>query len=168
MNMERAKHEEMKEAAWRRPLKPTEEAELQAFLAAHPDARNAWAEEAALSRLLFQSSAPPVSSNFTARLLQAVRERPAPRPIWRQWLSPGQWLPEGWVSRLAMCSLMLFLGLFSFREYQVAHRAKMAHEMVDVSRLASLPPMGWLKDFDTINRLNQVKGPDDDLLAALK
>ena len=48
------------------------------------------------------------------------------------------------------------------------HRARMARELAGVSRLAALPPMEWLKDFDTINGINQVKVADDDLLAALE
>jgi hypothetical protein len=34
--------------------------------------------------------------------------------------------------------------------------------------MAPLPPMGWLEDFETINRLNKVKVADDDLLIALQ
>jgi len=64
--------------------------------------------------------------------------------------------------------VMVCCGVLSFREYQAVHRAQMAHELASVSDLAALPPMEWLKDFDTINRLNKVSVADDDLLAVLR
>jgi anti-sigma factor RsiW len=167
MNMEDDHYQEIKEAGWRRTLSSDEEAALQKFLAAHPEAREAWGEETALTRLLERLPAPPVSSNFTARLLQAVQNAP-PRRAWRDWFAPAQWLPVGLTARVAMCSMMICLGLFSFREYQVVHRVRMARELASVSRVAALPSMEWLKDFDTINNISQVKVADDDLLAALE
>jgi hypothetical protein len=167
MNMENEHYQEIKEAGWRRALSGDEEAVVQKFLAAHPQAREAWGEEAALNRLLQRLPAPPVSSNFTARVLQAVQNAPV-RHTWRDWFAPAQWLPESLAGRVAMCSMMVCLGLFSFREYQVIHRARMARELAGVSRLAALPPIEWLKDFDTINGISQVKVADDDLLAALE
>jgi hypothetical protein len=159
--------QEFKEAGWRRALNRDEAAALQKFLAANPGAREAWGEEAALNRLLEHLPAPPVSSNFTARLLQTVQAVPV-RPGWRDWFAPAQWLPESRVWRVAMCSMMVGVGLFSFREYQVIHRMRMASELAGVSRVAALPPMEWLKDFDTINGMSQVRVADDDLLAALE
>ena len=167
MNMQDEHYREIKEAGWRRALNRDEEAALQKFLAAHPETREAWGEESALNRLLERLPAPPVSSNFTARVLQAVQAVPA-RRSWRDWFAPEQWVPESRAWRIAMCSMMLGLGLFSFREYQVIQRVRMARELAGVSRMATLPPMEWLKDFDTINGISQVKVADDDLLAALE
>jgi hypothetical protein len=167
MKMRDEHYQKIKEAAWRRGLNGDEEAALQQFLAAHPDARQSWEEEAALNRLLQRWPTPPVSSNFTARVMQAVRNTPA-RRNWSDWFVLSDWLPEGRISRVAMCSLMLCVGLFSFRESQMIYRAKMARDLAGVSRLATLPRMEWLKDFDTINGMNQTKVADDELLAALK
>jgi hypothetical protein len=160
-------YQKLREAAWRRPLTRDEEAALQQFLAAHPDARQAWDEEAALNRLLQRWPAPAVSSNFTARLLQAVQRAPV-RASWRDWFAPGLWLPENRAWRVALCSFMVCVGLFSFHESQVMHRARMARQLAGVSRVATLPRMEWLKDFDTINGINRVKVADDELLAALE
>ncbi len=168
-------YQQIKEAGWRRALSPDEEAALQKFLAAHPEARQAWGEEAALNRLLQRWPAPPVSSNFTARLLQAAQKTPV-RHSWRDWFEPAEWLPESRAWRVAMCSMMVCVGLFSFDESQVIHRARMARAnrartaqaMASVSRLATAPPMDWLKDFDTINGISRVKVADDELLAALE
>jgi len=160
-------YQRIKEAGWRRTLSGDEEAALQKFLAAHPEAREAWGEEAALTRLMERLPAVPVSSNFTARLLQAVQMTPV-RHTWRDWFAPARWLPESLAGRVAMCSMMVCVTLFSFREYQVIHRVRMAREVASVSRVATLPSMEWLKDFDTINGISQVKVADDELLAALE
>jgi ferric-dicitrate binding protein FerR (iron transport regulator) len=167
MYMQNDDYEEIKEAGWRRPLNKDEAAALQKFLAAHPETRQAWGEEAALNRLLERLPAPPVSSNFTSRLLLAVQAAPV-RSTWRDWFAPALWLPEGRAWRVAMCSMMVGMGLFSFHEYQTIHRVRMARDLAGVSRVAALPPMEWLKDFDTINGMSQVKVADDDLLAALE
>src|SRR5271154_3144433 len=164
MNMEDENYQKIKENGWRRGLRGDEKAALQKILAAHPQTREAWGEEAALNRLLQRLPAAPVSSNFTARLLQSVQSAPA-RHTWRDWFAPAQWLPESLAGRVAMCSMMVCLGLFSFHESQAIHRARMARELAGVSRLAALPPIEWLKDFDTINGIRQVKVGDDDLLS---
>jgi anti-sigma factor RsiW len=167
MNMKDQRYQEIKEAGWRRALNRDEAAALEKFLAAHPETREAWGEESALNRFLERLPAPPVSSNFTSRLLQAVQAAPV-RSTWRDWFAPALWLPEGRAWRVAMCSMVVGVGLFSFREYQVLHRVRVARELAGVSRVAALPPMEWLKDFDTINGISQVKVADDDLLAALE
>jgi hypothetical protein len=166
-NMQNQHYQKLKEAAWRRPLTRDEEAALQTFLAAHPAEQEAWAEEMALSRLLERWPAPAVSSNFTARLLQAAQAAPA-RSDWRGWFAPSEWLPEGLAARVAMCSLLLCAGVLSFHEYRAVHRARLARDLAGVSRVAQLPPIEWLKDFDTINGLSHVKVADDELLAALQ
>ena len=44
----------------------------------------------------------------------------------------------------------------------------MARDLASVSRLAALPPVDWLQNFDTINGLNRVKVADDELLLVLQ
>ena len=69
----------LREAGWQRKLSEAEEAELRAWLEAHPNDREDWEAEGALSQLLDRlPEAPPVSSNFTALVLQTIeREAPA-------------------------------------------------------------------------------------------
>jgi len=167
MNMRDKRYEELKEAAWRRALTRDEEAALRNYLAAHPEARPCWEEEAALNRLLQRWPAPAVSSNFTARLLSAVQNAPVRRPWW-EWFAPAQWLPEGRAWRTALCCLAAGVGLFCFHQSQVVHRERLARQLAGVSRVAALPRMEWLKDFDTIKGISRVKVADDDLLAALE
>jgi hypothetical protein len=159
--MDDADYQKLRETGWRRPLVPAEEERLRGLVAAQPALRTQWEEEAALNRLLGRMPAARVSSNFTARVVQAARGAPA-MPAWSQRLAPFQWLSRNWMPRVALGLAMVCCGVFSFREYQAVHRAQMARE------LAALPPMEWLKDFDTINRLNKVAVADNDLLAALR
>jgi anti-sigma factor RsiW len=169
--MQEEDYEKVMETAWRRPLTSEEEAALQRFLATHPQAKRSWDEEAALNRLLQRWPAPPVSSNFTARVMQAVQNAPA-RRNWMEWFAPGAWFPEGLGWRVAMPAMMLCVGLFSFHETQALRRVAPTPQLAAVNSSPSvktkLPPVEWLKDFDTIKNISQVKVADDDLLAALQ
>ncbi len=59
----------LREASWRRPLTASEEAELRAWLAAHPEARAEWESDTALNDLLSRVPNAPVPTNFTTRVL---------------------------------------------------------------------------------------------------
>ena len=166
-NMNDADYQKLRETGWRRPLTPAEEERLRAIVAAKPALRATWEEEAALNRLLGRMPAARVSSNFTARVVQAA-QGPSATPAWSERLAPFRWLSRNWMPRVALGLAMVCCGVLSFREYQAVHRAQMARQFAGVNGLAALPPMLWLKDFDTINRLNKVSVADNDLLAALR
>ena len=70
--------------------------------------------------------------------------------------------------RLALGAAMVCVSLLTIREYQDIQRKQMARDLASVSRLAALPPADWLRNFDTIDRLNRVKVADEDLLSALQ
>ncbi len=91
-------YQKLLEASWQRPLTPEEEAELQPYLAAHPEAQAEWDEDILLTQQLRQLPAAPLSSNFTALVLQAVKAE-AGRPRrdatsfgWLAWVR--QYLPR--------------------------------------------------------------------------
>jgi len=69
-----------------------EDAQLETYLASHPDERTFWDEELHLNQLLSQTPDAPVSSNFTARVLQAIRSGPlqAIAVTMFQWTGPSQ------------------------------------------------------------------------------
>ena len=165
--MQNSEYEELKEASWRRPLTAAERARLREWLAAHPQAQASWEAEAALNGLLRRMPSAAVSSNFTARVLQAAQRLPA-KPTWRSRLEMFPWLPAGWRPRMALAAAMICSGMLSLHEYETVHRTHVARAVADVSRLAALPPIDWLQNFDTINRMNKVNVADDDLLAALQ
>jgi hypothetical protein len=109
----------------------------------------------------------PVSSNFTALVLQAVQRVPA-HPAWRRQLDPDSWLPAGWMPRFALAATMVCLSLLTVLECQAIQHQKMARDLASVGRLASHPPVDWLQNFQTIEKLNRVEVADDSLLQALR
>jgi anti-sigma factor RsiW len=165
--MKNTEYQIIKEASWRRPLTAVERARLREWLAAHPQTQESWEAEAALNGLLRRLPSATVSSNFTARVLLAA-QRPPPKPDWLRWLEMFRWLPAGWMPRAALALAMVCSGLLSLHEYEALHRTQEAHAVVSVSRLAALPPIDWLENFDTINKMNKVDVADDDLLTVLQ
>jgi anti-sigma factor RsiW len=166
-NMQNLTSEQLRESVWRRPLTPDEQAQLRRRLAGHPEARAQWEEETALTRGLNRLPPAPLSSNFTARVMRAV-QRPPARRVWLGRFDFASWLPAGWRPRAALGAAMVCLSLLTIRQYQSIQRQNMARDLARVSRLAALPPVDWLQNFDTIARLNRVKVADEDLLLALE
>ena len=167
-DMPNSDSQELAELAWRRSLTPGEQARLLRLFAAHPQARSRWESEAALTRALDRLPPAPVSSNFTALVLQAVQRAPA-RPAWRRHFDLAAWLPAGWRPRVALGLTMVCLSLLTVRECQAIQRQKMARDLASVGSLAGLQPVDCLQNFQTIANLSRVQvAPDDALLAALR
>ena len=166
MNEER--HKQLIEASWRRALSPSEEAELQLHLAAHPDKQLEWEDELALSFALNNLPNAPLASNFTSQVLQAVdaeerrRERAdssATRPAWFR-----RWFP-----RFASVGILIASVFAGFNFYE-AHRRSTATEMVSVLSdiTAAFPSPQVLEDFDAIHELRTAPAfSDEELVAAL-
>jgi len=159
--------QELTELAWRRSLTPEQQARLRQYLAARPQARRQWECEAALTRGLNRLPPAPVSSNFTALVLQAVQRAPA-RPAWRRQLDFASWLPAGWRPRLALAATMVCLSFLTVREYQFIQHQRMARDLASVGRLATYQPVDWLQNFQTIEKLSRVQVADDELLRVLR
>src|SRR5262245_66668141 len=106
-------YKELLEASWRRKLTPEEETRLQHYLAAHPEAQAEWEDEMALSFHLRQLPDAPLSSNFTARVLEAVeleqRRQERARPISR--LARGrEWMKQHLTQAVYVAMLCGLLG----------------------------------------------------------
>jgi hypothetical protein len=161
-------YQQLCERGWRRKPTAAEAAEVQAWLAAHPEARADWEAEAGLSEALGRLADAPVASNFTARVLAAVerasaeeRRRRGPSwQVWRRW----RWLP-----RVAFAGVVLSLALVSYeRVAKAMRRAEYARSVTVFSEVSSLPSPEVLKDFDAIRVLEATPRADEELLAALK
>ena len=127
-------------------------------------------EEVALTQLLHRLPAVPVSSNFTARVVQAV-ERDRRKAARRHSFGNETWLPSlRWLRRLAWAGGAVGLLLFTAYGFQVYERREMARSMQqEVSAYAALPAPEVLQDFDAIRRLSQTPlVVDEELMAALK
>jgi hypothetical protein len=161
-------YDQLREANWKRKMTSGEEAQLRAWLAAHPERESDWEAEAGLSDALNRLPDVEVPSNFTARVLSRVErmERdvagclpagPKAKWTWR-WLLP----------QAAFALLVLGVAWFFYERYQVARRAELARNVAMVSRVAAVPGPEFLQDFETIRRLDQISRPDEQLLALMK
>ena len=160
-------YKRLRELSWQRRLTGPEEAELRAWLKAHPETQADWEAEAGLNASLSGLPDVPVPGNFTARVLQAVEREAAaelrrPRGNWlsRRWL---RWLP-----RMAFATVVVGAGLVSYQHLEAAHRKKLAESVAMVSAVSSLPSPEILKDFDAIQASNPTPAPDEQLLAVLQ
>lgn len=157
----------LREQSWRRRLTAAEEAELQAWLAAHPEAQAGWEAEAGLNASLERLPDAPVSSNFTMRVLQAV-EREAAAELRRpsgKWLA---WLWLRWLPRVVFAAIVVGAGLITYHQVQVAQHKKLVESVAAISAVSSLPGPDILKDFDAIRASNPSPPPDEQLLAVLQ
>ncbi len=159
-------YDKLRETGWRRKLTPSEEAQLRAWLADHPEARADWQVETMLSESLGRLPDAPVPTNFTARVLQAVqRESSAVRR--RGWTWRWSWrslLPKAAVAAL-VCGAAIF-GILS--SVASTKRTKLAQSVAAVSEVSSLPAPDILEDFDAIRQLNAAPRPDNELLALMQ
>ena len=155
----------LRELNWRRKLTGAEEAELRAWLAAHPEAQADWEAEAGLNAALGRLPNAPVASNFTARLVQVVEREAAVELRWpRGW----EWLRLRWLPRTAFAATVVGAGLVSYLLIQHAERKKLAESVAVVADVSALPTPEMLQDFDAIRVSNPTATPDEQLLAALK
>ena len=161
-------YHQLRELSWRRKLTAAEAAELQAWLAAHPEALADWEANVGLNEALGELADAPVASNFTARVLQAV-ERDAAAELGRQGRKWQVWRRWRWLPRAAFAAVVLSAGLVSYQQVaKAARRVEYARSVAVVSEVSSLPGPDVLKDFDAIRVLNPTPPADEELLAALK
>jgi len=160
-------YNELLEASWRRKLTAEEQAQLRAWLEAHPEAQADWEEDALLTQQLERLPNAPLSSNFTAQVVQkldldlAREEREQKRRPWPVW---GRL-----VSRYASVILIALLAGFGVLRYREHQRIEMVESVSNVTPVASVLQPEILKDFDAIQQLRHVPVVSDaELLAALQ
>src|SRR4030095_10596329 len=122
-----------------------------------------------LTQFLAQLPDAPLAFNFTAQVLQAVQRQEAkasPAAVVRWW---QRLRSLGWGYRSAMAAIVLGAGVLSYQQYLAFSRDELAGSMATVSRVAALPSVIGLRDFDTIQHLDDVVMViDTKLLAALQ
>ena len=130
-------------------------------------ARAEWEGEAALTGAVARMREPVVPTNFTARVLEAVRAEQRAAGQSKGGLA-GWWSRFGWRPRLTVLGGATALVAV----VMVQHRIHVQQEVVlgvrMLSPAAMVPSVEWLADFDAIDKLGQVAPTDEDLLAALK
>jgi anti-sigma factor RsiW len=168
--MNQSDYNKLREIAWRQKLTAQQEAEIKAYLAKCPEARPAWEEERILTQSLAQLPDAPLAFNFTAQVLQAVKRQeaePSPAAVVQWW---QRLRSLGWGYRSALAAVVLGAGVLSYQQYLLAlSREELAVSIATVSRVAALPRVTGLRDFDTIQHLDDVVAViDTNLLAALQ
>jgi hypothetical protein len=182
--MKNPDHQDWLERAWRGELSAGERTRLEAYLEAHPECRADWESESRLNAALDRLPAAPVSSNFTARVVQAAQRDQVihsdrGRGRFRSWWKDLGWLPRAAVSGGAAVFL-LGLGLWTHQYQQQRYRLELAEHTALISRISRVTALAqpdlspsntnlWT-DFETIVRLPPASPPPNDLqlLAALE
>ena len=159
-------YQRLREIAWRRKLTDAEQAELRARLAAHPEARDDWEKEAALSEWLTRLPPSPVPSNFIARVLQAVQRDAVEAE--REGSPRWPWVWRVFMPRFATPVVLVVAGLFAYQHHVQARRVELAQSVVAVVDVRSLLSPQFVKDFDAIRCLRPPPPADQELLALMQ
>ncbi|MEW6304299.1 MAG: hypothetical protein AB1705_12550 [Verrucomicrobiota bacterium] len=166
--MNEAQRKQLREKVLRGDLSLEEQARLEAYVAAHPESATDLKDDLTLNQLLEQLPDAPLSSNFTARVLQAVEREQRATERGLEKMGRWSWLHEvGWARAVTAVSMALAVGLLTTYVYQEHQRAELAQSLTHVTEVTSstIPSVDILKDFEAINRLSQKADVDYELLA---
>lgn len=157
-------HQRLREIAWRRRLTPAEQAELQAWLAAHPEAQAEVEQDAALDAALAGRGDAPVPSNFTVRVMQAIEAdaRREARPVAR----PGNWWRK-LVPRFAIAALVLSVSALAYRQYLIGKQKELSVAAKEIAGAQPLSSVTVIEDFEVIRSLTPATAVADENLLAL-
>jgi len=154
----------LRETSWRRRLTEIEQAELRVQLAADPAARADWETETALNAALDRLPAVPVSSNFTARVMQAV-EREDARPLAWSW----NWNWHVLVPRVAVAAAVMLMGLLALHQHAIrSERIALVKSVTLATGSQPVPSPEALENIDAIRRMSRPQHADDELLALMQ
>ena len=103
----------------------------------------------------------PVSSNFTARVMQAIELDTMRQSRWRLF---------GWhwrviIPRAATATVIVGLASFTFYQHEIYVQQVALAKSAALVASQQMPSMEALKNFDAIRRMGQSARPDDELLA---
>jgi hypothetical protein len=162
---------QFRELSWRQRLTDAERAALQKHFTGQPEAKADWETELRLTELLEQlPEAPAVSSNFTARVMQAVEREGA---ALAQPRSGAGWTWLGirvWLARAAVACVIVGASGLVIQQRQLAARKVTAQDVARLAEAYSAAGPTSTEDFDAIRRLNSdaPAKPDTELIAAMQ
>ncbi|EEF58148.1 hypothetical protein [Pedosphaera parvula] len=161
--------QQLLEISWQRALTESEQTRLRAYLEAHPEAGKAWLLESGLTRALEELPNVPISSNFTARVLQAVELEKATAARAREKNRRFGWPIFKWAPQTAAAAFVLGIGVFTYQQHQTHTRETMAQNVAAVSEFVSASNPELMENFDAIRRLSDPQPKADvELIALLK
>jgi hypothetical protein len=158
----------LRELGWKRQLTEAEQARLLEYLKANPEAQDDWLLESHLNQALKHLPNTPVSSNFTARVLQAIELENKIRERSRQkgWHF-GRLIT--WFPKASAAAFILGVGAFSFYQVKAHDRTVMVRNVVALSQAVSASDPELMENFDLIHKLSDPQaGADHELLVLLK
>lgn len=156
-------YQRLRETGWRRPLTEAEQAELRAWLTAHPEHQTDAEADAVLSQALVNLPDAPMPSNFTARVLQAI-EREAQTSSNAARRTPAPWW-RVFIPRIAVAAILVGVGGIAYRHSQSVKQQELATAAKDFVTVAGAGPLSdpvVLEDFEAIRSMSQA---DEGLLA---
>jgi len=157
----------MRDLLWRHELTASEVSELRTLLANHPEKREEMELEAVLNELLERlPDAPPVASNFTARVLQTVALENAARSRRRDW--PWWARVRSWLPRAAAAMVVVGVGCLLYFENLNRARATMAGDMAQIAEIVSASDPSVMENFEAIRRLGEPRPQADTELLAMQ
>lgn len=149
-----------------RRLPPETVERLRKELASHPPELQRLEEELALNRALDSLPCPEVSSNFLSQVEAQIVRSEAGKSRQR----PGLWPWLGafhWARPLATVAVAL-VAVAGWWQFRVHERSTLAGNLAAVSRVAGMPGVDSLQDFEAVQLLRTTAQPGDvELLAAL-
>jgi anti-sigma factor RsiW len=164
---ENQNHEKIRELTWRGHLSPDQQRELEAWLIAHPEEKEALALDNRLTESLQRLRDTRISNNFTSRVLEQVRlEQAAAERESRRKSFVFRWR---WLIRTATAVVLVGAAGITWKQVQNARTAEeIARSVTLISEFPSLPNPEVLQDFEAIQALSQTPPADLELLALLK
>lgn len=158
--------------AVQRPLSSNELTRLRSLYGTEPDGMEAMELDLRVTQSISQLPNVPVSSNFTAQVLQRVERVEGGR---RVKAGSGFWgVLMRWVRPITVGSALAFVGVVGYLQYRTSARVEFAESVATLSTAAAVPPLELLQNFEAINQLSQVPRDEDvelvdfELLAALQ
>jgi len=104
----------------------------------------------------------PVSSNFTARVMQAVEREELQAARTRGW----RWNWHALLPRAAVAAVMVAAAGFTVYQHEIYNqRAALAQSVALLAQKQPLPSVDALQNFDAIQRMSQPAHADEGLLA---
>lgn len=150
---------QLRELAWRRKLTDAEKTGLRA----QPEAQADLELETRLSEALTRVPDAPVSSNFTARVLQAIERG----EVGGARTPSGSWYWRVLVPRVAVAVAVVGFAGLAYQHHEFDKRAQLARDVALLAEAQPLPSVEALKNFDAIQRMSQTTTQADDKLLAL-
>jgi anti-sigma factor RsiW len=166
--MNDSEYRELIEASWQRRLSDEEQSILTGWLAAHPELQAAWDSEVALNNSLARLPDAPLSSNFTAQVMQALDREKAAAVRQHSFLERVERFVRTRAPRIGWAFLLVGLLLFGMQQHRKAARQELANGLAALASVAALPDPRALQDMDAVQQLSRLSsGEDEELFKVL-